>query len=1232
VWARVGTAVDNAAIDRVSARQIARSSATEVLVTVANHGTTALSGRLSLRAGIVEIGRQTVSLPPAGSTAVSFTVPSSHGVLTARLDVQDALTADNSRSLVVVPPSRIRVLLIDRGGGEFIQQALLAHPDVALTRDDGQKPGAGRLDGAYDVVVCVGCDSAPAGAERVVLVPARRLSDAAPVAMVARTPEHPLASGVELEGVIGRLLIDSAAPSRSVVVSAGDRPGVVAVETGSRRLVEIRVEPSGEFAVSAAFPVLIANALSWLTDRDRNPATLVAGDAVQWHVGPQKRPPTVAAPDGRSVASTFTDGVLSIGRLQTSGTYRVGLDQGERTLIVNPAAGAESDLARAFSQPDLPDVEPQRRAEPAFADLTAAFLVGALALLGVEWRYRVGRGSSGRRAGVRCLIAALLVLAISRVQIRMGEAPMTVAFAVDVSHSMGDTRAELLDRVEAMRRQLPRGDRASLTVFGSVPQAERAAADAGRAFAELTADVPGHATNLEAAIRMARSSLPAAGVRRIVVVTDGNETTGDAMREAALAAAQGIAIDLVPPTHEGLSSLRVAKLSAPAIVRPGQPFSVTAVVEGPPNAEGELQIADTGGRSVREPVVVGAGGAVIATLPATQSVAGAYVYTASVRESGPAASLVEPGAESSAGTVVVVAGEPRVLHVGARPGVFPALLPALLPAGGAMASSRIDHVVPGAVPASAEPLRSYDLVILDDVAADDLREQQLAAVAQHVKDSGAGLFVLGSPRSLEAGAFPDRPLGALLPIDLRQRSGQRAPELALVVVYDKSGSMDDRVDGAARIEFAREGIRKLVDVLPAGDALGVIAFDSLPTPVVPLGTARDARELAERLRAIHPGGSTAMAPAIELAGQWMAGLGAGRFPRRHVLLLSDGQSSAEDLARLQSVVKSRSFELSVVALGHEADRDFLTRLAESTGGRAYLPAHIRELPAILAREGARMAGGQVLEESFTLRTGSHALAGGLDVQTLPRMGGYVVSALKPGADAALRSHLDDPVMAVWSHGLGRVAVYTADLHGGWSASLRRWREWPTLVNRTMTWLARPASSDTLYTRIEPSGDAVRVVAEASTPDGVHVSALRTTASVRTPAGETIEVTLPELNPGRYEAAIPVTDIGPYLVTVQARGRDSFDSRALRGFYWSSPAETRERGVNHGLMARLAQASGGRVLQPGETVLTGRPPAYVDLREGLLITAFLLFLAEVLAGTLVRFPTRRGSRLPEKQAA
>ena len=151
-----------------------------------------------------------------------------------------------------------------------------------------------------------------------------------------------------------------------------------------------------------------------------------------------------------------------------------------------------------------------------------------------------------------------------------------------------------------------------------------------------------------------------------------------------------------------------------------------------------------------------------------------------------------------AGVVVVASGVSRILHVGDGPLALAAALE--------NDSFQVSRAPGGSLPASAAALARYDGVILDDVSPDALNDNQVAALHTYVESMGGGLLVLGSPRSLEPGLSPDSPMGRLLPIDLRPRSGGRAPGVALVVVFDKSGSMDDRVNGAPRIEFAREAI------------------------------------------------------------------------------------------------------------------------------------------------------------------------------------------------------------------------------------------------------------------------------------------------------------------------------------------------------------------------------------------------------------------------------------------
>jgi Mg-chelatase subunit ChlD len=536
----------------------------------------------------------------------------------------------------------------------------------------------------------------------------------------------------------------------------------------------------------------------------------------------------------------------------------------------------------------------------------------------------------------------------------------------------------------------------------------------------------------------------------------------------------------------------------------------------------------------------------------------------------------------------------------------------------------VRQVGPADVPPPAD-LVAYDAVVLDDVPSGSLGAVGARALAAYVGQAGGGLLLLGGPQSLDAAGYPEGPLGSLLPVDLRPRGGRRGPAMGLVIVFDKSGSMADVADGVQKIEVARQAVKRVLDVVPATDSVGVIAFDSAPAVIAPLTASPDAAAIASRLRGLEPGGSTAIAPAMALAADW---LGRAAVSRRYVLLMSDGRTPPADVDRLREAARTGGFELSVIAIGADADRGLLERLAQGTGGRAYFPDDLRELPILAAREAARAAGGGAVQEHFTLRAAAHPIAAGLDRGSMPDMGGYIVGVAKPGADAILMSHLDDPVLAGWRFGLGRAAVYTAGLNTPWSASLRAWSGFNPLWLQTVRWLSRRTTHGALQTTVVEREDGMHLVVDAVTPSGELLNLLAMRALVRDPAGREQDVTVHARAPGLYEARIEAAQPGPYLVSVSARSADGVaEVTALRGFYWSADRERRANGVDVAALTALSQPTGGRLLGPDDDPFTGpRPRAYREIWPALATVALLIFLMEIaLRRRAIPWPTSRRAR-------
>src|SRR5438270_924858 len=113
------------------------------------------------------------------------------------------------------------------------------------------------------------------------------------------------------------------------------------------------------------------------------------------------------------------------------------------------------------------------------------------------------------------------------------------------------------------------------------------------AFLELTQPwfllglVAPQGTNIAAALEVATASIPPSYVPDIVLLSDGNQTVGDAVRAALRG---GVPVHTVPLTTRGDPEVQLAAVYVPAQVREGEPFYVEVVVNSNHDDEGEVEV------------------------------------------------------------------------------------------------------------------------------------------------------------------------------------------------------------------------------------------------------------------------------------------------------------------------------------------------------------------------------------------------------------------------------------------------------------------------------------------------------------------------------------------------------------------------------------------------------------------------------------------------------------------
>jgi len=175
------------------------------------------------------------------------------------------------------------------------------------------------------------------------------------------------------------------------------------------------------------------------------------------------------------------------------------------------------------------------------------------------------------------------------------------------------------------------------------------------------------------------------------------------------------------------------------------------------------------------------------------------------------------------------------------------------------------------------------------------------------------------------------------------------PPLDLVVVLDRSGSMAD----AGKMDYAKQGLRLLVEQLGEDDTFTLIAFDNTVRTLfgpARAGAAASRDQITTIIDSIQPGGSTDIYDGLETG--YKAALSVGdETQQRRVIFLTDGLPTAGvvDPARIKTMSAGYNDQyvgLTTIGLGSDVDAGLLRALSEQGGGNFYFaekPAAVQEV-------------------------------------------------------------------------------------------------------------------------------------------------------------------------------------------------------------------------------------------------------------------------------------------------
>lgn len=770
------------------------------------------------------------------------------------------------------------------------------------------------------------------------------------------------------------------------------------------------------------------------------------------------------------------------------------LDRGRRATMVAPTE--EPDAVAPTSAPQ----------EMHAHDATAPLVMGALLVLLWEIVALIRRWYRQREPARTLPTLALQVLAVAAL----------AAALLGVSWLDARTKPRVLllvDRSQSVPRVL--GDAAVAEVLQAAEESRsgevRVIEFGGRPLDPSTAgDTWPAATDIERALEAALAAHAERRYSVAVLVSDGHETAGDALRGLRATREAGLPVRWFG-VGRPLPATRIVDVLAPDVVQAGLPVQVTVRLAG--RLDSPLRVNAT-----------------------TRTSAGDLQSATARPDDSGRATLLLPGnaggellvgitlQDASSGETLDAWDDAAAVEVTAR-----ATILYVQGAAGPLARSlaeggwNVDVVPASRVDAFADRVADHGVIVLDDVAVDDAGPHFWDELTSAVRDQGIGLLALGGERSFSAGGYRESQLESVLPVQSEPAALDQPASVVFAV--DKSGSMGAGAAGVDRFRLAQRAVIEAARGLTGRDSLGVVVFDVEPRVLMPLGPADAGKVLLERDWRTTPRGGTRLAPALEAAA---AELERSAASRRILVVVTDGFIDQSSLETVRERMRMSRIETLAFAVGPDANLAALSRLVEPGSGRAVRVGEAAVLPRVvraeLERRRARTERGRievVQERPLPIAQGVF--------RDWPPVAAYAVTRSRPEAAIAVRSRRGDPLVALASPGQGRVVAITSGL-GRWTPDWLGWSEWPRLAGGLVGWVSGAPGAGTLGLTVTDLARGLRIEADLRDAAG-WADTIGASLRVTTPSGRTRSVALEHLAPGRARVDLPDEGPGLYALVV-----------------------------------------------------------------------------------------------------
>jgi uncharacterized membrane protein len=765
----------------------------------------------------------------------------------------------------------------------------------------------------------------------------------------------------------------------------------------------------------------------------------------------------------------------------------------------------------------------------------------------------------------------------------------------------------------------------------------------------------GPGTDIAAAIQLALATMHREAMHRLLLISDGNPTTGDLDAAVSAAAAQGVPIDVMPLDYDVKSEVLVERFTAPAWKREDEPFSIEVILRST-NAlavTGKLTVTHNDRPMDLDPTSPGVQAARVVTLQPGRNVQRVQVPALegsnvihqfrAVFEGENVSAQVRSGSEktekahgspsvglgagdtllqnNAADAFTFVRGKGKVLYIDNVEGGRGEVLRGALANEGINLEQRTGGV--DNFPRSLIELQNYDSVVLANVprGAGGLDEEQQKMLASYVHDMGGGLVMIGGDQSFGAGGWGGSKHEEVLPVNMDIPAQRQMPKGALVLVMHSCEMPDGNYWG-------EQCALKAVETLSFRDEIGVISYAWGAGGAqwdFPLAEKGDGSRVNSAIKNMQLGDMPSFDESIDLALNGKNGRGGLKDSdarQKHIIVISDGDPAPPNANLVQQLKNAKISVSTVTVYPHDMSDQGLPptmrRMAEELKGRAYGPINQNpnQLPQIFIKEATVVRRSLIFEDKkgipVKLTPSASELVKGMSA--FPDVFGFVLTSRKPNPQIEVPlvgGKNNDPLLAHWQTGLGKAATWMSDAHNKWAANWMGSAEYAKFWAQVVRSVSRPPMSADFDVQTVQVGDKGRITVEALNRDSAFLNFLSVSGQVVGPDSKARNVRLVQTGPGTYVGEFDASEPGTYVAILNGRGPKNEGGVMLTGMAVNSSPELRDLKSNNAVLRDVAERTRGRVLPPFDAVA-----ANLFTREGLRQTASPLPVWDLLVPVLL----------------